>query len=217
MRRLRAYLRAARPLLDETWSEPLREELQELGRVLGDARDLDVLIEHLQNEIQKLDEPNATTLVSQLQAERSALQPALLESLSGERWHGVLDRLQQEPPLRSGPDLAKLAATERSRLRKRKLADGAPDEELHDLRKRVKRARYASELAGAAAVVDRAKDVQDVLGEHQDAVVAEERLRVLARAKTALAAGRLIEWERDRARRAREEYPRVWKRLRRKL
>jgi len=43
MRRLRAYLRAARPLLDESWSEPLRDELQELGRTLGEARDLDVL------------------------------------------------------------------------------------------------------------------------------------------------------------------------------
>jgi len=78
----------------------------------------------------------------------------------------------------------------------------------------VKRARYASELAGEDTVVDRAKDVQDVLGEHHDAVVAEEKLRALADGESGLAAGRLVERERERRRRARDEYPRAWKRLR---
>jgi CHAD domain-containing protein len=217
MRRLRAYLRAARPLLDESWSEPLRDELQELGRTLGRARDLDVLIAHLDAELAKLDEPGGAALVGELRAEREALQPALLESLSGPRWHELLDRLEQEPPVREGPGFGKLARAEGRRLRKRDVAADAPDEELHDLRKRVKRARYAAELAGADEVVDLAKDAQDVLGEHQDAVVAEERLRSLARTKSAIAAGRLVELERERRRRARREYPRVWKRLRRAL
>jgi CHAD domain-containing protein len=217
MRRLRAYLRAARPILDESWSEPLRAELKELGRTLGEARDLDVLVAHLDSAVEELGEPGGALLVGQLRAERAALQPALLESLSGERWHGLLDRLEQEPPPREGPGLADLAKAEQQRLRKRDVAPDAPDEELHDLRKRVKRARYTAELAGADDVVACAKDVQDVLGEHQDAVVAEERLRTLARAKSGLAAGRLVERERERRRRAREEYPRAWKRLRRKL
>ena len=39
--------------------------------------------------------------------------------------------------------------------------------------------------------------MQDVIGEHQDAVVAEERLRAVATAGTAVAAGRLIERERS--------------------
>jgi CHAD domain-containing protein len=217
MRRLRAYLRAARPLLDESWSEPLRAELQELGRTLGEARDLDVLIAHLESAVEELGEAGGAAIVERLRAEREALQPALLESLGGERWHGLIERLGQEPPLREGPTLEELAAAEQKRLRKRKVAAAAPDEELHDLRKRVKRARYAAELAGAAEVVSRAKDVQDVLGEHQDAVVAEDRLRALAGAKTGLAAGRLIEWERNRRRSARKRYPKVWKRLRRAL
>ena len=46
-RRLRAFLKVAAPLLDETWSEPLREELAWLGGALGPARDLDVLEAHL--------------------------------------------------------------------------------------------------------------------------------------------------------------------------
>jgi CHAD domain-containing protein len=55
--------------------------------------------------------------------------------------------------------------------------------------------------------VDALKQVQDVIGEHQDAVVAEERLRALARARTAVAAGRLIERERARRSARREAYP----------
>ena len=40
--------------------------------------------------------------------------------------------------------------------------------------------RYAYELAGDDKIVSRAKSFQDVLGEHQDAVIAEEQLRALA-------------------------------------
>src|SRR4029453_19574877 len=46
-RRLRAFLRAGRDLLDRSWSEPLRDELGWLGRALGPARDLDVLVQRL--------------------------------------------------------------------------------------------------------------------------------------------------------------------------
>jgi CHAD domain-containing protein len=217
MRRLRAYLRAARPVLDESWSEPLRADLQELGRALGEARDLDVLIEHLVEEVEQLGEHGGAAIVARLRARREALQPQVLESLDGERWRGVLERLAQEPRTRPGPGFDELAAAERKRLHKRKVGADSPDEELHDLRKRVKRARYAAELAGANGVVARAKAVQDLLGEHQDAVVAEERLRELADTETGVAVGRLVERERERRRRAREEFPRAWKRLRREL
>jgi CHAD domain-containing protein len=92
---------------------------------------------------------------------------------------------------------------------------------LHRLRIRAKRARYAAEAVGAKKeFVDRAKDLQDVLGEHQDAVVAEERIRdLLARVRgtgrTALAAGRLIERQRLRRANARRAWPKAWKRLER--
>jgi len=87
------------------------------------------------------------------------------------------------------------------------------DDELHGLRKRAKHARYAGELAaldGGKAVdqyVQALKVLQDTIGEHQDAVVAEARIRGVARAKSAVAAGRLIEGERLRRRRARAAYP----------
>jgi CHAD domain-containing protein len=216
LRRLRAYLQAAGPLLDGSWSEPLREELQELGRTLGEARDLDVLIGHLEAEVERLGEPAGATLVEPLRPERTALE-RLLASLTGERWHALLDRLEEELPRRAGPALEELAAAEAKRLRKRHVPADASDEQLHDLRKRVKRARYGAELADEGNVVARAKEVQDVLGDHQDAVVAEQRLRALAGPKTGLAAGHLVEREQERRRRARAAYPRAWKRLRRAL
>ena len=61
----------------------------------------------------------------------------------------------------------------------RALGDDPPDADLHAARIAVKRARYAAELAersvgrAAAAVIRDAKLLQDVLGDHQDAHVAE--------------------------------------------
>jgi CHAD domain-containing protein len=95
-----------------------------------------------------------------------------------------------------------------------------PDDELHAVRIRGKRARYAAELAEGAVgkparrFVQDAKRFQDVVGEHQDAVVAEERIRdLLGRSGSAqahLAGGRLIERERARRREARAAFPAAW-------
>ena len=81
----------------------------------------------------------------------------------------------------------------------------------------VKRARYAAELVGpnGRKYVDAAKRFQDVLGAHQDAVVAEERLRqhLDAAPEATLAVGRLIERERARRDAARDGWRRAWERL----
>jgi hypothetical protein len=59
-----------------------------------------------------------------------------------------------------------------------------------------------------------------VIGEHQDAVVAEQRLRDLRRsargAATAFALGRLVERQRVRRERARRDWPAAWTELRRR-
>ena len=62
-------------------------------------------------------------------------------------------------------------------------------------------------------MVERAKRLQDVVGEHQDAVVAEERLRALSEPATALLVGRLIERQRARRHSARAEVPKAWRKL----
>ncbi len=91
------------------------------------------------------------------------------------------------------------------------------DWELHRVRKLGKRARYAAELVSRKEFVREAKALQDVLGEHQDAVVAAERLRELAAGATpgqAVAAGRLVERELERRAVARATWREAWQRLR---
>jgi CHAD domain-containing protein len=69
----------------------------------------------------------------------------------------------------------------------------ASDAELHEARRSAKRARYAVEVLAPAAgkraarLIGRLKEVQDLLGNHQDTVVAREVLR--AEADDAEAAG----------------------------
>jgi CHAD domain-containing protein len=105
------------------------------------------------------------------------------------------------------------------------LEDDPPDEALHEVRIRAKRARYAAEAVAPACGRDarrfakRMTDVQDVLGEHQDAVVAEQwlraRLGTSASGPMLFVAGELAAAERAAGRAARARFPRVWRRARR--
>jgi CHAD domain-containing protein len=219
-RRTRAVIRATRPLLGDLLT-PLEDELKWLAGVLGPVRDLDVLIERLRAEADALDDDRGAVeaLVASLEAERTMVRDALLGALSSPRYLALLSAFEASvaslPVLDASGVLRPLAAGELERLGKaaRRLPDEPTDDELHAVRIRAKRARYSAELAaldGGPAIeryVAALKDLQDVIGEHQDAVVAEARLRRIARAQTALAAGRLIERERARRRDRRDAYP----------
>src|SRR5262249_24679688 len=95
------------------------------------------------------------------------------------------------------------------------------DQELHKLRIKLKRARYAAELSAPGKqgkrFLDDAKELQTLLGEHQDAVVAETRLRELVSgldSAAAFVAGRMVERQRLRREQVKERLPEAWKRLR---
>ncbi|HYA08646.1 MAG TPA: CHAD domain-containing protein, partial [Gaiellaceae bacterium] len=95
-RRLRAFLRVARRLVDTTWAASLRAELGELGRTSGPVRDLDVLLEQLRHEIQSLDAeelPAGQAVIAALASERERLQRELLAALAGPSYLRLLDRL----------------------------------------------------------------------------------------------------------------------------
>jgi CHAD domain-containing protein len=229
-RRLRAFLRAARALVEAEWAEPLREELGWLGGHLGPARDLDVMLIRFREEVAALagDADAAAGLIVTLEHERAAAYADVVETLGGERYYALLDRLEAaaEPPL-SGDDtsLAKIFKREAKRMRHtfEELGDHPEDDALHASRIAVKRARYAADLAAhelgkaGGRFVAVAKQLQDILGDHQDAVVAQERIRAwadsAADAEAGFAAGRLVQLERDRMAAARATWRDVWREL----
>jgi CHAD domain-containing protein len=224
-RRSRALLRAARTLLGDRLEE-LNAELKWLGGALGPVRDLDVLVDHLNREVATLDVDGkaGTRIVATLEGERSQARETLLEALSSERYIALLDRFESElalmPSIDTRTTLHDLAERDFRKLRKAfaALGDNPSDDELHAARIRAKRARYTAELASAvegkaaARFAEEVKELQDVIGTHQDAVVAEERVRAVARN---VAAGRLVERERARRREMRARVPDVWKRVER--
>jgi CHAD domain-containing protein len=232
-RRARAALRTASGVLEQEREEKLRAELAWLGGVLGGVRDLDVLIAHLRAEADSLEpaERNALKPVfSRLTAERRKARTALLRALKGARYRRLVDDLAEaavgEPTPNGRVKLDKRAGKEFERLVKamHTLPSEPTDEELHRVRKLGKQARYAAELTAplaprkTATFVKRAKAFQDVTGEHQDAAVAEEKLRELVgdeSAAASFAAGQLAERERTRRVSARAQLPKAWKDLER--
>lgn len=218
-RRARALIRATRPLLGERLTA-LANELRWLGGVLGSVRDLDVLLEHLRDETARLgdDRPPAEAIVALLEEERETARDDLLAALDSQRYIDLLDRfavaIASLPELDVPGGVTPLAAAELRQLRKaaRALGDDPADDDLHAVRIHAKRARYAAELLGGKKrepYLDALKRLQDTIGLHQDAVVAEERLRATMPPGSELAAGRLVERERERRQEARAVYPDV--------
>lgn len=232
-RRVRAFLRVARELVDADWAGEINGSLRELGRASGPARDLDVLIDHLHGQIRSLDDRDreaAAELIAALERDRNYLQNELLAALDGEQYRRLLDQLGlpvQAAVTPAARTLEQLAARELRKLivQVRRLGKAPPDEQLHALRLRVKRVRYAAELGGlpggarTARVIRAAMKLQDVLGEHQDAVVAEERIRaqayLIGSPQVAFVAGRLAERQRRRRDDLQQRLPSAWRQLRR--
>lgn len=231
-RRLRAFLRSARGLVDQQWADDVRASARTVADALGSVRDLDVLLDRIRADVSELgpvERRDGRPLLRALQRERAAARRRLLAVLRSDGYFRLLDTLEAGPPQHEAaaddPTLPGIWHREFRKLEKamKPLREDSPAEELHAARLQVKRARYAAELGGAAlgddgaAFVRRAKALQDVLGEHQDATVAEERLRALASAapaEAAFVAGRLVEREQARRRAARAAWPEAWKRLR---
>ena len=234
VRRLRAVLRTARPMLERAWSDSLRHELDLFGQLLGAVRDLDVLIEHLADEAKELGagrhRHRGAARAAAIGA-RSSARTRLREALDDQRYFLLLDRLEAAarslPATRADLTVEQLARQEFKKLRAlEKRTSRTDDRQLHKLRIQSKRARYAAELAQssrgapAARFVKDSTKLQDVLGEHQDAVVALDRLRRLARAAgstgAAFTAGRIAEREERRKLQARHDLSSAWKRVRRR-
>ncbi len=231
-RRTRAFLRSTRSYVDMDWRRSLSAPLRDLGAATGPVRDLDVLLEHVRAELVALDPEDhagGELLVTRLEIERESARLQLFRALGTDGYRAFLGRLRLPPRLAPGVEtipLGVIARKEFARLGKNVARLGKrPDETaLHGLRIALKRARYAAELSAPAGkrgrrLIADAKRLQDLLGEHQDAVIAEKRLRAAAvvdsATEAAFVAGRLAERQRARRSHATERFPAAWKRLRR--
>jgi CHAD domain-containing protein len=228
-RRLRALLRAARPMFAPGPIKALREELAWLGEALGDQRDLDVMREHLRSELATLepgDRGAGRALLGHLEQASRPARAKLLAALDDPRYFTLLDAIEdtiaQPPVVDPDASLVDIAAREWRKLRKtvKALPEEPTDADLHAVRIKAKRARYAAELAAADGgrsserFVHLVKKLQDVLGEHQDAAVAEGRLRAFAgeppSARAGFVAGLLVERQHARRQGARAAFAECW-------
>jgi CHAD domain-containing protein len=235
-RRLRSDLRTFRPVIDRTWSEPLREELKWFGEQLGRVRDADVLSELLISKavgVPAARREEAGLLIDRLREMRERDREQLLEAMRSARYADLLERLvdaAQAPRLRKGcrgtlaarvADSLTRRPAKRLRRTVKRLPKHAPDTDLHEVRKRAKQARYALEAVapivggGAKRTAKRLADLQDVLGDHQDAVVAAAWLEAAARdsadVSTAFVAGEIAGAFAADRHRLRNEWPKTWK------
>ena len=222
-RRLRGALATLRPVLVRDVTEPIRDDLQWLALALGDARDAEVVRSRLRRLVTEEIEPQhrdavALRIEGHLDAQGEAARQRVESTLASERYHALLvalDRLVAHPPWTSKASrpAAKVLSARLDKERHRVDSEvskavelrehAAYDEAVHDVRKAVKRLRYAWELAEpvlgekASTQLAAAKQLTKRLGERQDIVLT---LALLPRLESSAAAdGEPTEpWERLR-------------------
>lgn len=198
IRQLRSDLRTFEGLLNRNKLRPLRRELRWMADELGAVRDLDVLHAHLRRDAESLapaDRPGVDELLARLAEQRAEAYQQLREAMRSTRYTALLEgiaKLAAAPPFASRrakcPAAEVLPSLVRRPLRRlRRAADRLekkPDDAaLHRVRILTKRLRYATHVAAplAGKRARRAerglRQLQDVLGDHNDARVAVSRLR----------------------------------------
>src|SRR2546428_4526178 len=235
-RRLRSQLRTFRALLDTEWANALREDLRWLGSGLGSVRDRQVMAQRIRsrsNALAEDDGPTVADLAAELQAESEEARGRLVLDMRSDRYIDLIERLveaSRAPALTADAQpraelvLAGLARRDWKQLRKgvAALPDQPADAELHRIRILAKRVRYAAEaaepIAGkrAGRTADAAAALQDVLGDHQDSVTAQQWLREAGEGGRAFVAGELTALEREMAAHDRAAWHNVWKKVDRK-
>ncbi|MGH3089539.1 MAG: CHAD domain-containing protein [Rubrobacteraceae bacterium] len=200
-RRLRAAMQVFKEALPVR-SKRFRDELKWIAGVLGEVRDLDVQLEQLDEWVSEADPEDREPLGELrgvLEERREKARKAMLRALDSRRYARFVESysafLRRGPSRRSANARRRVleAAPEIIARRYQKfrkvgdvIEDDSPAEEYHELRKRGKRLRYTLEFFSKVygkSVTERIKalkSLQDVLGDHQDAVVATAQLRELA-------------------------------------
>jgi CHAD domain-containing protein len=195
-RKIRSLLQAAPDSFGLAGDESIIDELRELGNVLGEARDAEVLAERYRRALDDLPPelvrgPIRERLVGGAEDGYRAGLRQSLAALRLPRYFRLLDALEgliaAAPSTEKEPAPATVAAAGK-KVRKaaksaRQTADTAQrDDAIHRIRKRAKRLRYTAAATGKRKVAERAKEVQSLLGDHQDSVVSRDHLTKQAEA-----------------------------------
>ena len=202
-RRARSALQAFGSIIVREATRPLCAELKWLATTLGQARDSEVLRDRLTADLAAIPPalvtgPVEARITAHFAVELAQAGKTALAALDGRRYLRLLDDLDAllaRPPLtpraerRAGTVLGKPVRRAARRLLRALAAVPAAenrDAAIHEARKAAKRARYAAETAvpalgsTASRQAAQAKDLQQLLGDHHDSVVARTVLLDLA-------------------------------------
>ena len=201
-RRIRSALGTFSPLIDPEADERLRGELKWMASELGAIRDTEVMLTRLDEHAGQLEDPADTdrcraAIDPLLQSRLAAARSSALAALRSDRHQQLVEDLigaAIDPPVTDkaytpcDETLLPLVARTWKRLKRsvNALEIDGPSETWHAARIKAKRARYAAESIAPifgermAKYADRMADVTELLGEHQDAHVAQTILRELA-------------------------------------
>jgi CHAD domain-containing protein len=239
IRRVRSLFRAFEGVLDPAWTASFDDELSRVADVLGVVRDADVLGAHLVSCVGQLevgDQEAGASLLTRAAQERARAMKVLVGELDSTRYHDLVVRLTAEvgePHLRHGADRrARKAAPDivgRPWKKLQREVDGLPDDpapaDLHRVRIRAKRVRYAAAAfvpvlgTSAKQLTKPVARLQGTLGDLNDHALAEQWLRRVVTAPgisraTALVAGVLVAREQDAAAAAMACWPQRWSEVR---
>ncbi len=240
-RRLRVALRLFRRLLPSD-AAALRKEFSWFARTLGDVRDLDVYAENFRSYLQAIPVEQHAELGGyelHLRRARADARNNLGALFGGERYAALLDAfatfLADAPTpgarrrwrsfrVRDGIDKYLRKSTKRVRRLGANITPKSRAKKLHKLRIRAKRLRYELEFflevyPSLERAVKATKTLQDMLGTHQDACTATQRLRDYARSiakgssKAPAALQQLLESQERNAQETRRAFAAEWQRF----
>jgi CHAD domain-containing protein len=177
-----------------------RKSTKAILRSLGAARDLDVQLSELAHYCADLSDEegvSAVPLRALLEKQRERARARMVRSLDAEPTRRWLETLSQatgtEAAGANGADPALVVMPERVRRRFRKLRRSVRKlrprssmEDYHLVRRRAKQLRYATECGAdlfgkpADELLRALRRLQDKLGAHQDACMAQSRLAAIA-------------------------------------
>jgi CHAD domain-containing protein len=176
-RRFRAAMKTFKRILPVK-TKKIRAKLKKLGRTLGKKRDLDVLSDFILPTVKA---KSIKTLIQQ--SDQS--QKKILSTLKSKYYSSLIESLAHLKTAKSKQNILKVARKKIQKELKRVLEIGssidskADDKTLHKLRIAIKKLRYVCEffepifnkyICSISAFIEKTKKIQDILGDHQDAI-----------------------------------------------